>query len=231
VESTDRWDMRVLEGSRVDLVIRLSRPPAEAMLVPIAIGKSKGRAGDGESASAAGESFAPTPLPLALDGATLTGHLPDLRASGAWRLVAKAQDGIELGPQRLTIRVQPDQKAQIRFIEPEEEWEVTPTTEVAFTVEADDDLGLFKVGVACQVGEGPLEMLWERDFHGSDEAVRDGASLRLEDHPVTFQEQATYYAFAEDNYFGQRRRTTTPLRFVDIRPFKRAYQMLDTGGT
>src|SRR5207247_1867636 len=48
---------------------------------------------------------------------------------------------------------------------------------------------------------------------------------------VTYKDALTYYAFAEDNYFGQPRRTTTPLRYIDIRPFKMAFQVVEGGGS
>ena len=50
-------------------------------------------------------------------------------------------------------------------------------------------------------------------------------------HLISGFEISSQYAFAEDNYFDKPRRTSTPLRFIDIRPFMRQYQMLDTGGT
>jgi hypothetical protein len=228
-ETSDRWDLRVLEGSNVDLVVRLNRPAAEASLEPIAAKRGTGAIAADQNAESA--SSATSALPLALDGRTVRGRLADLRTGGSWRLVARAADGIELEPQRLSIRVQPDARPQVRFVEPAEELEVIPTTEIAMTLEADDDLGLLRVGIACQVADGPMQTLWERDCAGTEEAVRDGAALLLEDYGVTFPDAVTYYAFAEDNYFGQPRRTSTPLRFVDIRPFQRAYQMLDSGGT
>ena len=41
----------------------------------------------------------------------------------------------------------------------------------------------------------------------------------------------TYYAFAEDNRPDRPQRTTTDLQFIDIRPYKRSYQLLETGGS
>jgi hypothetical protein len=127
--------------------------------------------------------------------------------------------------------VQPDGKPRIRFVQPPEELEVTPTTEVNLAIEATDDLGLYRVGVACQVSGQPMQTLWEQDFTGATTPIQASPTLLLEEHGVTFHDGVTYYAFAEDHYFGQPRRISTPLRFVDIRPFKRSYQMLDTGGT
>ena len=55
--------------------------------------------------------------------------------------------------------------------------------------------------------------------------------MPLEQEDVGYQNAVTYYAFAEDNYPPGPHRTVTPLQFLDIRPYKRAYQMLETGGS
>jgi hypothetical protein len=165
-----------------------------------------------------------------IDGVTLTCRLTDLRTSGTFELQAKAEDGIELDPIRIQIRVQVDRPPSVKFIAPQEELEVSPTTEVAMSVEASDDLGLQKVGIVAQIGDRPSLVIWESDGEGSVEPLRGDAALMLEDHDVTFRDAVMYYAFAEDRYFGETRRTTTPLRFIDIRPFKRAFRQSDSEG-
>jgi hypothetical protein len=224
-ERHDRWEFKVLEGSNVELIVRLNRAPAEALLIPQAAPDNKR-----DNAAAAEQGAATRAIPFAIDGPTLVARLDDLRQGGTWQLVAKAADGIDLSPRRLTIRVQPDARPTVRFLEPDEELEVTPTTDLRFAIEGGDDLGLLRVGIACQVSGQPAQTLWEQELPGDANTVRGTAELLLEEHPVTIQDNVTYYAFAEDNYFGQPRRTSTPLRFVDIRPYKRAYHMIDGGG-
>ena len=63
------------------------------------------------------------------------------------------------------------------------------------------------------------------------EEISTQVVLPLEDHEVTFQDGVTYYAFAEDNHPDKPQRITTELQWIDIRPYKRTYQILDTGGT
>lgn len=221
------WSLKVLEGSDVAVEVVLSRPAETAAWQKIDKPAAAGTPGADQSKGAA----APA-LESQLAGDRLRLRLGDLRASGVWELTARTADGVDLEPQRLQIRVQLDGRAQVRFLAPEEELEVVPTAEVEFEVEGGDDLGLVRIGVAAQVADGPMQTLWQQELpSGTTESVRGAAVLRLEDHSLTFQDGVTYYAFADDNYFGEDRRTVTPLRFVDIRPFKRAYQMLDTGGT
>ncbi len=51
--------------------------------------------------------------------------------------------------------------------------------------------------------------------------------LPLEHFELTQQDSVMYYAFAEDNRPGAAQRTESDLRFIDIRPFRRQYRVLD----
>src|SRR5947199_1934663 len=75
-----------------------------------------------------------------------------------------------------------------------------------------------------------MEALIEESADSSNELFPLSSVLMLEKHRLTYQDAVTYYAFAEDNYFGQPRRTTTPLRFIDIRPYKQEFQVVDQQG-
>ena len=237
-ETVESLDLKVLEGSHVEFTLELNRPAGEAKLVwqghdsRRRSRETSDRTLTSSATSAEDQSRVSTEeIPLTIDGNLVRGTLNNLRTNGAFSFSAQAADGISLEPVRFNIRVQMDRKPQVRFSEPSEELVVTPTTEVPLLVEADDDLGLFKVGVMYQISGGPMETLLEQNADGSTELFRLPSALLLEQHPLSHQDAVNYYAFAEDNYFGQPRRTTTPLRFIDIRPFKLAFQLLDTGGT
>ena len=98
-------------------------------------------------------------------------------------------------------------------------------------IEAADDFGLSKTGIVYQVGNGPQQMLFLQQDPKQPATLRAEAVLPLEDHEVSFQDGVTYYAFTEDNHPDQPQRATTELQFIDIRPYKRAYQMLEQGGS
>ncbi|MBW8886029.1 MAG: hypothetical protein JF612_14920, partial [Planctomycetia bacterium] len=51
--------------------------------------------------------------------------------------------------------------------------------------------------------------------------------LPLEHFQLSQQDSVMYYAFAEDTKPGRPQRTETDLRFIDIRPFRRNYHLLD----
>lgn len=221
-ETVTTLDLTVLEGSTIELTLELSRPAAEGMLASDSSATTDGK----PDASARDLSS-----PLIVDGVYLRTTLTDLRKSASFTIAAKAADGITLEPVRLDVKVKLDRPASITFIAPPEELSVTPTTDVPMIVEAGDDLGLFKVGIEYQIGAGPLETLWEEDAAGSTDPLRGAPVLMLEEYRLTHQDAVTYFAYAEDNYFGQPRRTTTPLRYIDIRPFKQAFQLSEGGGS
>ena len=220
-ETAEKLDLLVLEGSNIEFVLQFNRPATEAKLV---------RVHPEKEAATTGQAPVDSEIPLEISESFARGQFPDLRQTASYTLSARTADGTTLEPITFSIRVQPDQLPHVTLIEPPEELVVTPTTEVPMIVEAADDLGLLKVGVMYQVGSGPMQTLAEEMPTKSSESFRISPILMLENHQLTFQEAVTYYAFAEDNYFGQPRRTTTPLRFIDIRPYKLSFQVVDSPG-
>ena len=212
-ETATGLDLKVLEGSTIELVFKLNRPAAEAKATSV-----DGTLDIGD-------------VPLTISENAVRGTLADLRKSASWTITAKAADGMILDPQRLTIRVQLDRKPEVKFIEPPEELVVTATTEVPMSIEAGDDIGLYKVGILFQINDGEMHVLCEQDAAGSTEPFSLSQVLLLEEHQLSYKDSVTYYAFAEDNYFDEVRRTTTPLRFIDIRPFQTAFQIVEGEGS
>jgi hypothetical protein len=181
-EAMTGLDLKVLEGSTVELAVVLNRAAAEAKATTLDGGTSAGG------------------TPLVVAGNSLRGTLADLRKSASWTITARAADGMLLEPQRLSIRVQLDRKPEVKFIEPPEELVVTATTEVPMTIEAGDDIGLHKVGILFQINDGPMQLLCEQDAAGSTEPFSLSQLLLLEEHKLSYKDSVTYYAFAEDNH-------------------------------
>ena len=214
-------DFKVIEGSRVRLQFKLDRDPqtAELRLTPVA---------ENSSSPAATEIL---PLTLAESDSALNWDLASVARELEAELRAKAADGMELEPHKFRIRVQADRKPTLHFVRPDEQLEVTPSTEIPMEVASSDDFGLSQVGIVYQIGNGPKTTLHLDKVAEQPVTLATLATLSLEQHPVTFQDAVSYYAFVEDNYPGGSHRVTTDLRFVDIRPYKRSYQVLKTGGT
>jgi hypothetical protein len=203
---------KVIAGSRVRFRIQLDREPQSARLLTYPAG-------------------AP-PVPLEVNGRELTGELPSVEKDVEYEIAAEAADGMRLEQaSRYRIAVQPDRKPTVRFLKPREQIEVTPTTEVHMKIEAGDDFGLSAVGIVYQVGNGPQQTLYLQRDPAQPTALKAEAVLALEEHDLSYQDAITYYAFAEDNHPNPPQRTTTELQFIDIRPFKRTYQLLETGGS
>lgn len=171
------------------------------------------------------------PIGMAIEGNTLVAELAAVDQPLEYEVFAEAADGMRLDAGRFRIQVQPDRKPTIRFVKPDQQIEVTPTTEVALRLEAADDFGLAKVGIVYQVGAGPKKTLYVKEDPNQPVSVTLQSLLPLEEHPLNFQDSITYYAFAEDNHPTLPHRTSTELQFIDIRPYKRAYQLLKTGGS
>ncbi|HVC95399.1 MAG TPA: DUF4175 family protein [Pirellulales bacterium] len=222
-----KGNLKVIEGSRVELMFTLDRPPHSAQVA------LRRKSHDAEAVP---------PPAVRIEGAELSVELATIDQELEYELSAEAGDGMKLEPRKFRIRVAPDQKPTVRFVEPPEQLEVTITTEVAIRVEAADDFGVGKIGIVYQIADEPQAELYLEDLPQQPLTVEALATLFLERHEVNFTDAVTYYAFAEDNYpgglsgsqgakrFQGPNRATTELRFIDIRPYKRAYQMATSEG-
>ena len=220
-QTVEELDIKVIEGADINFELALNRAPAEAFLTP----SNTENQDPPEKA---------TRLPLEIKNSTLVGELNDLKMSQQFVISARTADGIDFESERFRIRVQPDGKPRIRFVRPPEELEVTPTTEVALTVDANDDFGIKKIGLYCKIADGAMKPLWEKEYSDdTPDELRLEHVLFLEEQPLTYQDAVTYYAYVEDNHPEETRRTLTELRFIDIRPYKQEYQIMpsSSGGS
>ena len=106
-------------------------------------------------------------------------------------------------------------------------------------IRTSDDFGLSRAGIMFEVNNEEEYPLLAKDFEQAAEELREAGQLRpqtrstlekvlpLEHFQLSQQDSVMYYAFAEDNKPGQAQRTETDLRFIDIRPFRRNYRMID----
>jgi hypothetical protein len=211
-------NVKVIAGSQLRLQVTLDRAPQAAhLLIHPAATKDK--------------PVADTTVPLQIQGTVLTGEPLTVVRELEYEIAAEAADGMKLPANRFKIEVTPDRKPTIRFVKPREQIEVTPSTEVHMCIEATDDFGLSRTGIVYQVGNGPQKTLFLQQAPNQPATLRAEAVLPLEDHEVNFQDGVTYYAFTEDNHPDKPQRATTELQFIDIRPYKRAYQLLEQGGS
>jgi Domain of unknown function (DUF4175) len=202
-------NFKVIAGSHVRFRFTLDREPQSAKLLIHA---------DGQPA---------TPVELRREGAVLVGELAAVDKELEYEIAAEAADGMKLDAGRFRIQVQPDRKPTVRFLRPAERIEVSATTEVTLRVEANDDFGLAKIGIVYQIGNGPKKTHTLKAPSDQPVTFKLESVLALEEYPLTHRDSITYYAFAEDNHPNSPQRAMTDLQFIDIRPYKRAYQFVE----
>jgi hypothetical protein len=215
VETVKEGNLRAIGGSRVQVAVTLDRAPKTATLLLL-----WGSPGDPGRQS----------IPLRIDGPRLIGELPPISQELQYEIAAADDDGMKLEAETYRIKFQADEKPTIRFIRPEESLAVTPTTEVPIQVEAADDFGVARVGIRYKVGDGPEETLHLADLHDQPATAGALATLYLEKHPLRFPDAITYHAFAEDNDPAGPHRTVSELRYIDILPYKQAYELAESSG-
>jgi hypothetical protein len=144
--------------------------------------------------------------------------------------VVEARDaaGMPTVANRHRVRVTADQPPMVWFDTPAESMEVHTLAEVVMRARARDDFGITKIGIVVQVNNEEERTLVLQDVGQpcQREALAEQV-LMLEQFLLTQKDCVAYYAFAEDNRPDAAQRTTTELRFIDIRPFKRTYRLID----
>jgi hypothetical protein len=169
----------------------------------------------------------PQRVAMSVDGRVASAELP-LSADIEYSVEARDADNMPLRPNRHRIRVTADQPPAVWFDTPGEALEVHTLAEIVFRARARDDFGLSKVGIVFQVNNEEERTLVLNDVNQPN--LREAKAeqlLMLEQFLLTQKDCVAYYAFAEDARPDSPQRTTTELRFIDIRPFLRTYRLTD----
>ncbi|HKI17294.1 MAG TPA: DUF4175 family protein, partial [Isosphaeraceae bacterium] len=214
-------DLRVIEGTDATFQITFDSPPAEASLVVTdpSVRSRKDKAAP-----------APQVIPLKSSGTTYTALL-NLTKGLVYQIEARTPDGRAMPKNRYKIEVLEDRAPRVSFEQPDEALEVHPIAEVLNRIRVGDDFGLTKAGIVFQFNNGDEQTLIVQDFTAEPAKTRTTAALQemllLEKLAASPTDSITYYAFAEDNYPAGAKRTETDLRYLDIRPFKREYKLIE----
>lgn len=218
-------DFTAIDGSQAKIEITLDRAPAEASLLLRPAGSF---AAVGAEAQV---------VPLQIEGNKLTTAMV---VTDNWRYIIHAidGDGVEVKTDEASIRVRRDQAPRVWFEKPTEELEVHTLAEIMMRVRTSDDFGLSNAGIVFEINNESSHTLLYEDFAKAVEEANAVESplktntileklLPLEFFELTQRDSVSYFAFAEDNYPVSAHRTETELRFVDIRPFRQRYQLVD----
>ncbi|QDV42892.1 hypothetical protein Enr13x_27430 [Stieleria neptunia] len=199
--------LRIPEGSDVELSARYNRPPAtvEVDLTPTTTKPS---------ATSVSDATAKFSIEIADNSVDVALH-------------ARSADGVA-NDASMQLNVIRDRAPVIKFLSPEPDAEAIATSELRFTLEAFDDYGVGTVEIRYRLDDGPEQTLWTSSADESAAAMAHSVTLPLEELDVSFPQAITYYAVAVDNRAPQPQRTTSELRFIDIRPFSRDYEFSDS---
>lgn len=226
-------NLAVLQGTEARYAVRFDKPvkSAELILAPRKVPLDED------------DPNLPESLPLTFDEGATTGVLElTLTEDRNYSLVAQAVDGTTLPENKFRIRVREDQPPQVFFESPEDKTEVHTLAEVPMRVRTRDDYGLTAAGIVFQINSEQEVPLLSEDFStvaaAAEEVAKSGQVspttqaalekiLPLEYFALTQKDSVMYYAFAEDNLPGRPQRTETEMRFIDIRPLKREYRVVD----
>jgi hypothetical protein len=215
-----------LAGSQVKLSIELDRPASEAWLVVTPVATRQQPQPEASQ------------LPLVIEGNMLSTPL-ELNQDLTYEIVAKSADGMELPENKYRVRVRQDEPPTVWIESPAEALEVHTLAELLMRVRVSDDYGLSRAGIMFEVNNEEEYPLLAHDFAEAAKELQATGKLSpqtratlervlpLEHFELTQQDSIMYYAFAEDIRPGTAQRTESDLRFVDIRPFKRDYALLD----
>ena len=201
-----------IQGSTARLLFELDRSPVAAWLVVKDPAKPKAP---------------PRRIDMTVKDRQVSAEL-SLAADVEYSIEARDADGMPLTANRHRVRVTVDQPPSVWFETPGEGLEVHTLAELLIRVRARDDFGVAKVGIVFQINNEEERTLVLFDV--TQPHLREAKAeqvLMLEQFLLTQKDCVAYYAFAEDNRPDAPQRTTTELRFIDIRPFRRNYQLVD----
>jgi hypothetical protein len=208
----DSGSFSAVQGSTAKLRFEVDRAPVSAVLVV----KDPARPKE-----------PPRRIDMAMQDRTLSIELP-LIGDLEYSIDSRDADGMPLSANRHRVRVTADQPPSVWIETPAEGMEVHTLAEVLIRARARDDFGLSRIGIVFQVNNEEERTLVLYDVKQPN--LREDKAeqmLLLEQYLLTQKDCVAYYAFAEDARPDGAQRTTTELRFIDIRPFLRTYRLID----
>ena len=133
-------------------------------------------------------------------------------------------------PPEFILTAIPNRPPSVRMNFPSRDVEVSPLEELQLTARVSDDFRLVRYGIRYQVGGAEETEVVLGKSGAPSEKITASHLLAFEDLNAEPDQLLSYYAFAEDRYFDQSRRVTTQLRFIDVRPVKRSFEVTEASG-
>jgi len=240
--TTHDLNLSGLKGTLAKFALEFDKPVKSASLVFAPLKQSRDEEGrqTPEAVVLKLEPRTPRELqgtPTAMGTAELT-----LDEDRNYSIVAEAEDGTVLTANKYRIRVREDQPPQVVFEQPTETVEVHTLAELLMRIRVWDDYGVSKAGIIFQINNEQEIPLVAKDFPiviaAANEVDQTGQLslttqtalekvLPLEYFELTQKDSVMYFAYVEDNRPDKPQRAETDMRFIDVRPFKRTYKVVD----
>lgn len=200
----DSADIEAVEGTRATLHFKMSAPMATASL----------KLPDGNR------------IPLTVSGDELSTTL-DLKLGGdVAELTGTDARGHAIEPTQFKHKGIVDALPVVEWIEPTKDIDATAVAELPLRLRLRDDFGIASYAVVLQAN-GESKEIMTRTVEAKD--LRDLSEMTaaaLETFPLTIRDNVRLYAWATDHKPRDNARAVSKLRGVDIKPFKRKWQML-----
>lgn len=203
----ENGDVEGLEGSRTELVFKMSAPMREAKLV----------FDDGEE------------LLAQCDDRQILVTTELVSGKRVYDLVGFDEKGHELNTVKFLMDGRADEMPKIKIIEPKKEMAATPVGEVPVRIRASDDVGLGEVGIILEAQGEHRELLhFPIEEDGSLE-VKKLALAALEEFSLSINDNVRLYAFAKDKKPRGDARTISSMRAIDIQQFQTRWYQQEAG--
>lgn len=200
----DTADIKAVEGTTATLHFRMSAPMAKAAL------KLPGG----------------TVVPLEVRGNELTTILTVQVGGDVAELTGTDARGHGIEPTQFNHKGFADTLPVVDWIEPTKDIEATAVAEIPLRLRIRDDFGIASYGVVLQAHGDSKEIL-TRSVEARDlRDLSELAAAALESFPLTIRDNVRVYAWATDHKPRENARAVSQFRSVDIKPFKRRWQMI-----
>ena len=204
----DTRRVSAVEGSLLDLALRLNKPVAKAVLLP-----------DGLN------DFG---IELELDSAASSATLSGLALSESLTFLLALTD--EQGrtnrtPDRFVVNVYPNRPPEMKIAAPRGDSRPSPLEEMTFEGTVWDDFGVQAYGVAYSLAGSPPTFITLGEGAPSQEKLPYRHVLALEDLGVEAEDFLSWYLWADDiGPQGEPRRTLGDMYFAEVRPFDEIFR-------
>lgn len=200
-------DIEAVEGTKATLHFKMSAPMKNAYF----------KLPDG------------TRLPLTVNGNELTTTFPVRIGGDVAELTGTDARGHDIEPVQFKHKGVEDALPVVEWIEPTKDIEATAVAELPLRLRLRDDFGVASYGVVLQA-QGESKEIITKQLEAKDlRDLSEMTSAALETFPLTIRDNVRFFAWATDHKPRENARGVSKLRGVDIKPFKRKWQMLSGG--